>query len=576
VIRTRLLSLLALVCISTLSPQVHAVTIPAFPGAEGFGAVSVGGRGGDVYHVTSLADSGPGTLRDGIDSANGPRTIVFDVAGTIMLESMLRIRNPFLTIAGQTAPGEGICVREYSLLIKNTHDIVIRYMRFRLGDIQTRAKGRPTSSAGLDVVSIDDSKNVIFDHVSLSWSCDEVFGIVQNENVTIQWCIISEPLGDPLLHPYGSKHAYGLNTSANTLSVHHNLVANYVMRGPQFEANDAVDDQGYDVLMESVNNVLFGYQSSGSRYTTGIEDYPERAESIAFRFHLLNNYYIRQRLMDAPDIQATTKHGVTDQLRVYVAGNIGPNRRTNDLDPWKSVYMENGPHISQADSAVQAQMSNQPLFTPPIPITMQPAEVAYVDVLRDVGCSIRRDSVDIRVIGNVRDGFFRPYLSSQEQVGGWPDLQGGTAPLDADGDGMPDAWESSNGLNNRNHSDGNDDRDNDGYTNLEEYLNSLITVPDPTPVMDGESRRPSSDRLRVMPNPFNAEAVVIYRVDQPGHVNLTLHDITGQFITQLHAGSMTRGTHRFALSGQNIGSGVYIVRMVSGTEASNARLVMVR
>jgi len=113
--------------------------------------------------------------------------------------------------------------------------------------VQVRASGRPTSSTGLDTVSIDDSRNIIFDHVSLSWSCDEVFGIVHNQNVTIQWCIISEPLGDSVLHPYGDKHAYGPNNSANTLSIHHCLVANYIMQGPQLEANDVLHDQGYNL-----------------------------------------------------------------------------------------------------------------------------------------------------------------------------------------------------------------------------------------------------------------------------------------------------------------------------------------
>ncbi|MBW2458944.1 MAG: hypothetical protein JRI68_30880, partial [Deltaproteobacteria bacterium] len=203
----------------------------AFPGAEGFAADAKGGRGGDVYHVTTLADAGPGSLRAGIETANGPRTIVFETGGEIRLESRIVIHQSFITIAGQTAPGDGITIRDRSVDIQGASDIVIRFLRIRRGDIDVRANGKPTTSVGYDTMSIDDSRNVILDHLSLSWSCDEILGIVQNENVTIQWSLITEPLGDVDLHPYSDHHAYGLNTSANTLSLHHSLVANYVMRG---------------------------------------------------------------------------------------------------------------------------------------------------------------------------------------------------------------------------------------------------------------------------------------------------------------------------------------------------------
>ncbi|HUT31681.1 MAG TPA: hypothetical protein VMX13_17970 [Sedimentisphaerales bacterium] len=448
--------------------------LPAFPGAEGFGAYAAGGRGGDVYHVTNLSDSGPGSLRQGITTASGPRTIVFDLSGTIVLQSILRIDRPNITIAGQTAPGDGICIRDCSINIKNTHDIIVRCLRIRRGDVQVRASGRPTSSDGLDAVSINDSRNVIFDHVSLSWSCDEIFGIVQNQNVTIQWCIISEPLADPLLHPYGHQHAHGLNDSANTLSIHHCLVANYVMRGPQFEANDALSSQGYNVYMEAVDNVLFDYKQSGSRYTTGIQSNPPAAAGIAFRFHFVNNMYIRSPSRTAArDIEAATRWGVTDQLKVYVSGNIGPNRPTDDMNQWALVSLSDGTNIRNAASDVQAQMSDVPLFVSSVPITTQTAQQAYDLVISHAGCSCKRDAVDLRIINNVNQKNFMDYLRSQEQVGGWPALNTYNVLMDTDGDAMPDIWETAHALDPNNPDDRNGDRDRDGYTNLEEYLNEL-------------------------------------------------------------------------------------------------------
>jgi hypothetical protein len=447
----------------------------AFPGAEGFGANSKGGRGGDVYHVTTLADSGAGSLRQGITSATGPRTIVFEVGGEIKLKSRLIINKKNITIAGQTAPGDGITIRDRSVDIANAQDIVIRYLRMRRGDADILASGKPTGSIGLDTVSIDDSKNVILDHVSVSWSCDELFGVVQNENVTIQWALMAEPLGDPKLHPYGDQHAYGLNLSANTLSLHHSLLANYVMRGPQFEANDASNGQGYQVAMEAVNNVFFDYESSGSRYTAGIETNPSAASKINFFFHFRKNQYLNPNGARA-EIHAEMKHGVTNQVKVHVAGNIGPNRPTDTGDEWKIVWTSNADPtdvITKAAANVKAQMSQTPLFTPPIPVTEQSAADAYTSVLAQAGVWKKRDAVDARIVKNVVDRKWSAYLHSQSAVGGFPPIGGGTPVADVDRDGMADSWELANGLNPADAKDRNGDPDNDGYTNLEEYLAEL-------------------------------------------------------------------------------------------------------
>ncbi len=449
----------------------------AFPGAEGFGANAKGGRGGDVYHVTTLADGGPGSLREGINSASGPRTIVFEVGGEIKLESRLVINKSNLTLAGQTAPGDGITLRDRSVDIDKAHDIVVRFLRIRRGDIDILASGQPTGSIGLDAVSIDDSKNVIFDHVSLSWSCDEIFGIVQNQNVTIQWALMAEPLGDPKLHPYGTNHAFGLNDSASTLTLHHSLLANYVMRGPQFEANDATNSQGYDVQMEAVNNVFFDYEASGSRYTTGIETNPSAASNVDFFFHFRKNLYLyNPSAAPRAEIHAELKHGVSGQVKVHVAGNIGPNRKTDTGSEWSLVWTDNDTPssvITSAASNVKAQMSNAPLFSPPVPVTEQSAQSAYDAVLAQAGAWKKRDAVDLRIVKNVVDRKWSNYLHSQAEVGGFPPLQSGTPVPDVDRDGMADAWELSHGLNPADAADRNGDLDKDGWTNLEEYLAEL-------------------------------------------------------------------------------------------------------
>lgn len=446
--------------------------MPGFPGAEGFGASAKGGRGGDVYYVTNLNDSGAGSLRSGISSATGPRTIVFAVSGDIRLQAILYVNKPYLTIAGQTAPGDGICLRDYSLNIANTHDVVVRGLRVRRGDVIVRATGQPTSSVGLDTVSIDNSSNVIFDHCSLSWSCDEIFGIVRNQNVTVQWCVISEPLGDPLLHPYGASHAYGLNCSATTLSVHHNLIAKYVFRGPQFEANDAVSGQGYEVWTEAVNNVLFDYESSGSRYRSGVET---GAGNVPFRFHFINNFYIRNpSRTGAPEIEVHTAFGATNTVKVHVTGNLGANRPNDSLDQWVNVWTESDVPIRSAAAAVRAQMSDVPLFTPPVPVTATVASNAYKQVISLAGCNQVRDAVDQRVLSNVVKRVFSSYLHSQSEVGGWPTLNTSNVPTDTDRDGMPDYWETALGMNpyvaNNNHTNA------DGYTDLEHYLNWLADL----------------------------------------------------------------------------------------------------
>jgi hypothetical protein len=285
--------------------------------------------------------------------------------------------------------------------------------------IKEQGLERPRGSNDLDCISVNDAQNLLFDHVSASWSNDEVFGIVGGRNVTIQWCIISEPLSNPKLHPYGDNHAFGLNLSASTLSLHHSLIAHYVMRGPQFEANDVLPKRA-NPRFEAVNNVMFDYQRSGSRYTTGIEDNPEKAAGSNFEFQFINNLYIHTQTR--PEIQAELKHGVIDSLKVYLSGNIGPNRPDLQQDEWNLLFADKLP-MRKADAAVQAQISPQRLFTPPTPITTHTAQEVYELVLERAGCSHHRDAVDERIIRNVRNRHTGAVIHSQDDVGGWPALK---------------------------------------------------------------------------------------------------------------------------------------------------------
>lgn len=412
-------------------PNVPEVVEPAFLGAEGFGAVSRGGKGGRVLLVTSLDDQtkapAEGTLRWALNQA-GPRIVKFRVAGTIALKSTLVVREPFLTIDGEDAPGDGVCLRDHSLNFEKTHDIIVRYLRIRRGDVETlkavKAAGldRPKGSVGLDSVSMDDSKNLIFDHCSLSWCNDEMFGIVRCENVTIQWCLIAEPLANPHIHPYGDRHAFGLNLSANTLSLHHNLIAHYVMRGPQFEANDVRRGSAQEIKMEAINNVMFDYERNGSRYTAGIEDHPEEAAGATWRFQFINNTYVNPDAKH-PEIEATVKHGVTDRLKVYVSGNTGPHRPKGEGDEWAGIYTDKKEAIRKAAPEVLAQMSTTKLFSTTVPVTVEAAVKAYDRVLAEAGCTTKRDAVDERVLKDVHERSFGHVVVSQDDVGGWPVLK---------------------------------------------------------------------------------------------------------------------------------------------------------
>jgi pectate lyase len=430
-------------------------SLPAFPGAEGCGSFTPGGRGGTVYEVTNLEDSGPGSFRDAV--SQGHRTIVFRVSGTIDLKSQLRVTQPFITIAGQTAPGDGICLRNYTFQIA-THDVIVRFIRSRLGD-ESRQED--------DSISIlNGCRDVILDHCSATWSVDECLSTSGNDsNITVQWCLIAEAL-DSSVHSKGA-HGYGsLARAGGPVSWHHNLWAHNNSRNPRLG-----DSYGYGThpAFDVRNNVMYDYGDTCSGLTQGI-----------FTVNYVGNY-----IRSGPSSKAKfpIHIGAESYIQFYLSGNVmaGNDALTADNMKFISALEING--------KLQARIVEKPFDAPPV-FTVS-AQDAYKAVLAGVGaCMPVRDSADARIINSVREGKGK-IINSQKDVGGWPALKSAPAPVDSDHDGMPDEWETAHGLNSKDAFDAQADPDKDGYTNLEEYLNRS----DPKKYIDYRDPKNDKDAL---------------------------------------------------------------------------------
>jgi len=398
-----------------------AAAVPAFPGAEGYGASAKGGRGGAVIEVTNLDDGGAGSLRACV-SATGPRTCVFRVGGTITLSSPITVNKPYLTIAGQTAPGGGIQLRRSGtadgapLYLENTHDIIVRHIR-----------SRPGTGSDTDGISIDNSQKVILDHVSLYWGTDENLGAsgALVEDVTVQNSILAEGLNP---HSKGFLACNGGGTTCRRITSYRNLYALNNDRNPNIDMTDSV--------FEMYNDVVYG---AGSEYAE-IHD-----SAGGSRANIVNSYFKKASFGNSTC--AIVHHPETGRAtaRIYVAGN------RLDLVP------------CLADADARAAMVGVPVA--PVPAGLVPAATAYAEVLQRAG-AWPRDAADTRIVGHVanRTG------AVPSAVTGFPALVTGSPYPDADHDGMGDTWESNNGLNPANPADRNGDRDGDGYTNLEEFL----------------------------------------------------------------------------------------------------------
>jgi len=443
-----------------------AALVPAFPGAEGFGRYAQGGRGGDVYYVTKLEDTGPGSLRYGVETAEGPRTILFKVSGTITLESPLEVEKPYITIAGQTAPGDGITLRDHQLTLMNDH-IIVRFIRSRMGDRRGHAG---------TAVRIHRGRNVILDHVSASWGINETLstsappadaseesGPGDVDLITIQWCLVSESLYDS--HPFNEKteRAYGGVIRGRRESLHHNLYAHHNWRSPKiaWRGHSQVDFR---------NNVIFNA--------------PTRANHDGSNAHAnwVNNYYKPGPNTGTPDpyiIYEIWNHEPMDGReshtpQFYVAGN--------HVEGHPEVTADNRRGVGFSRGAGPESLLEAPHEYPAISYA-RTAQEAYPLVLERAGASLARDAIDRRIVEEARHGTATHggakgagsgIIDSQDDVGGWPELRSLEPPLDSDGDGLPDWWKEAHGLDPNDPAEGNRDRTGDGYTNLEEYLDWLV------------------------------------------------------------------------------------------------------
>lgn len=509
--------LFTVLCIfGSLSVQAQDKKI-AFPGAEGFGRYTTGGRGGNVYHVTTLEDNGKTSLVGSLRWANaqaGPRTIVFDVCGTIMLKSDLRIKSN-TTLAGQTAPGDGICIANYPLTLED--NIIVRYMRFRLGNqaIQEAVEKWATNNGYTkaqvfansdllkkvtmphegDGLGAMDRKNIIVDHCSVSWSIDECLSVYGSKDITVQWCISSQSLVNAG-HSKGN-HGYGGNWGGSGASYHHNLMIHHTSRTPRLGPRPGTQT---DERMDLRNNVIYNWGGNGCYGGEGMN------------VNIVNNYYkpgpatmksstgIQQRIAGI-GIRTTSYTGhdtaTPNQWDVmwhvwgkfFVNGNVNPVHDVVTQDNWaygiyNQVRQQDVDNTFNDDVKVSMRLQEPINF---VATTTHTAEKAYEQVLKYVGASLHRDALDEILINDALDGKATftgsgnnpGFINSQEDVKSiiptlWPELKQEEAKPDTDGDGMPDEWEQNKGLNPNDKSDGNTYTLDKDYTNLEVYLNSIV------------------------------------------------------------------------------------------------------
>ncbi len=441
--------------------------LPAFPGAEGYGKYVTGGRGGRVIYVTNLNDdTNEGSLRYAINQT-GPRTILFKVSGNIQLKSTLNINNGDVTIAGQTAPGDGITIRDHTVYV-NADNVIIRYLRFRMGDETNQVN---------DAIWGRDRKNIIIDHCSMSWATDEVASFYDNENFTMQWCILSESLRNSI-HDKG-RHGYGGIWGGRKASFHHNLLAHHDSRNPRFNGS-RYSDKAESELVDFRNNTIYNWGGNSSYAGEG------------GRYNIVNNYYKagpatssnKSRILQPYADDGSNNQSAGTYGSFYISGNYVVASTAVTNNNWQGVNMHSsfaayspGTTINNIRSDAEFEKGE---------VTTHLAEVGYEKVLELAGARLERDEVDARIVHDVAtgtatyttggNGSTNGLIDTQSAVGGWPELLSADAPVDSDNDGMPDFWEDANGLNKNNPDDALMTNVDGQYPNLEVYINSLVAV----------------------------------------------------------------------------------------------------
>lgn len=451
-------------CSQQVLPVASVTEAIAFPGAEGFGKYTTGGRGGEVVVVTNLNDDGEGSFRKAVQK-NTPRIVVFAVSGTIHLKSKLNIKGN-VTIAGQTAPGDGICLADQPVSLAGDN-IIIRYLRFRMGD-RYQNRGKTPGGGGDDAFGGIGRKNIIIDHCTMSWSTDEAFTVYGGDSTTLQWNLIAEPLNYSYHFEEGDtdfeQHGFGGIWGGRHTSAHHNLFAHCVTRTPRFDGARNIPSE----LVDFRNNVIYNWRTNNVYAGEG------------GNYNIVNNYYrpgpetnedVRNRLLNPYNKLPELAYG-----KFYLAGNVSDSSAAVTADNWKGVVMNKG---TEADK--QKAKADVPFATVPVPT--EPATNAYEQVLQYAGASFPRDSLDMRIVRDVQNrtgkiidvqGGYLHGTPYEKTATAWPALKSVPAPQDSDKDGIPDEWERKQNMNPQDGSDAVKNTLHKHYTNIEVYINSIV------------------------------------------------------------------------------------------------------
>jgi len=567
----RSLGFVIIMLLSVTSP-LYAQQL-AFPGAEGHGAFSEGGRNGELLIVDNLDDNGPGSLRDAVNQS-GPRTIVFETSGIIDLDSTLVISDPYITIAGQTAPGEGITIRGEQVAIQ-THDVIIRFIRFRPGDYNER---RPdgTDWNGMDAVDIgkensDEVHDIILDHCSFSWATDELVGIWHtSRNITIQNSIFSEPLHHFPEHEQYPYSGQGLLIGANStnISILRNLFAHNFDRHPYMNAAGHLDFR---------NNIIY---NAGGRVAR-LQNQPGKLQTVNF----VNNQIISGPSSMYDREISIRRTSITNQYhgKLFIRGNLSDKNRATENDNWEMVFDEENYQVFP-DSV----RSNSEFNT--VQTSTLPAEDLFPALERSVGAYLPlRDAVDQRILSNTaqRNGGM---ISTTNRVLGWPNKEIITAPIDPDNN-----WQETYGIDLTIPKEANADHNGSGFTNLEEFLNGTDPLKDESDKLITEAFPPSSatsqggfgilssssiensfELHKNYPNPFNVYTNIKISIHIRGDYRLEVFDSAGRRVSTILDDELHPGEYEMRWSAGRLSSGNYYMRLSGRGESETRALTLIR